>query len=331
MDELAIALAAPAAAPRPLGWAVPREDRDWLTVMAGATALEALWWAAAWRLGIAPLPLFGSYLMLAFAGAGLAVAIRLGLGLRPLGTATMPVLLGTLLVAGGASAFLPIKYAIPKLVPFWLDGPLATGERALFGADPWLILDHLFGWASRPLDWIYGSWLALQSLILFLVIVSRPSPIKSRALIAYSLCWFLLGVVAATLLSSAGPIFYDRLFGGTFYQPLGETLRARGAWIALAESNAMWASFASARPGLVAGISAVPSIHVAISLWIFLVARSLDRRAAALAFAYFAVMWIASVQLGWHYAADGLAGALGMLLVWRIAGAVTARFRSASA
>ena len=86
----------------------------------------------------------------------------------------------------------------------------------------------------------------------------------------------------------------------------------------------MWASFASARPGLVAGISAVPSLHVAISLWIFLVARSLDRRAAALAFAYFVVMWIASVQLGWHYAVDGLAGALGMLLVWRISGAVVA-------
>ena len=89
-----------------------------------------------------------------------------------------------------------------------------------------------------------------------------------------------------------------------------------------------WASFADARPGLVAGISAVPSLHVAISLWIFLVARSLDRRAAALAFAYFLVMWIASVQLGWHYAVDGLAGALGMLLVWRIASGATARHAS---
>lgn len=296
--------------------------------MSGVTALELSWWVAAWRLGIAPLPLLGPYLMLAFAGAGLAVAVRLGLGLKPLGTAVMPVLLGTLLVAVGASAFLPIKYAIPKLVPFWLDGPLASGERAVFGADPWLILDRLLGWAARPLDWIYGSWLALQSLLLFLVIAGRPSPAKSRALIAYSLSWFLLGVVAATLLSSAGPIFYDRLFGGTFYLPLGETLRARGAWIALAESNAMWASFADARPGLVAGISAVPSLHVAISLWIFLVARSLDRRAAALAFAYFLVMWIASVQLGWHYAVDGLAGALGMLLVWRIASGATARHAS---
>jgi hypothetical protein len=309
-------------APARWSWGSFGEDRAWLAVMAGVTALELAWWAVTWSLGMAPRPLIARYLVFAFAGAGVAAAIRLGLGLRPLGTHGAAVLLGTLLVAIGASAFLPLKYAIPELVPFWLDAPLAAGERALFGADPWLLLDRAFGWAAVPFDWLYGSWLGVQTLVLFLIILSHPSPAKSRALIAHSLTWLMLGVVAALLLSSAGPIFYDRLFGGTDFQALGQTLRHRGVWIAIAESDAMWTSLASGRPGLVAGISAMPSIHVAISLWLVLAARTLAPRATVPALIYFILMWIASVQLGWHYAADGLAGAAGMLALWWLAAKV---------
>ena len=81
----------------------------------------------------------------------------------------------------------------------------------------------------------------------------------------------------------------------------------------------MWAARADSDPGLVAGISAVPSVHVAMSLWIYLAAREIAPRAALPAFLYFLLVWIGSVQLGWHYASDGLAGAVGMLAVWRLA------------
>jgi hypothetical protein len=138
-------------------------------------------------------------------------------------------------------------------------------------------------------------------------------------LLAYGLAWFLLGVVAATLCSSAGPIFYDRLFGGTAFAPLAETLHARGAWVVLAESDRMWDSLASDRPGLVAGISALPSMHVAISVWMVLTARSLAPKAVPVACLYTVFIGVGSVQLGWHYVSDGVAGAVGMLLVWRLA------------
>ena len=81
----------------------------------------------------------------------------------------------------------------------------------------------------------------------------------------------------------------------------------------------MWRSFADRRPGLVAGISAMPSLHIAISAWIWLTARTLAPKAAPFAFAYALFMWAASVQLGWHYATDGLAGILGMTAVWKLA------------
>ena len=71
---------------------------------------------------------------------------------------------------------------------------------------------------------------------------------------------------------------------------------------------------------MVAGISAVPSVHVAISLWMWLVARDLAPRFALTALVYFALVWVGSVQLGWHFASDGMAGVVGMLAVWRLAG-----------
>ncbi len=204
-------------------------------------------------------------------------------------------------------------------------GPLLlTYLGAAFGADPWLILDHLFGWAAAPLDGLYALWLPTQVLLLFLVIVQPALAVKSRVLIAYALAWFMLGMVAATLLSSAGPIFHDRVFGGDSFAALHDTLRKRGAWMVLAESNRMWASLASARPGLVAGISAVPSIHVAVSVWMFLAARTMAPRAAPYAAVYATLIWIGSVQLGWHYVSDGVAGALGMLAIWAV---ISARVR----
>jgi len=295
------------------------EDKPWLVVMAAVTAAELIWWMIAWWLGIAPAPHLAIYLGLVFIGLAAAMGLRLALRLAPTGAPWPAVLTGTALVGVGASAFLPLKYAIPRELPFWLDQPIALAERRLFGADPWVLLDRLLGWATVPMDWLYGCWLPVQLLVLFSLILARPSPIKSRALIAYSLAWFLLGAVAAMLLSSAGPLFYDRLYGGHDFQSLDSMLRARGGWVALAESDLMWAARADGDPGLVAGISAVPSVHVAMSLWIYLAAREIAPRAALPAFLYFLLVWIGSVQLGWHYASDGLAGAVGMLAVWRLA------------
>jgi hypothetical protein len=288
--------------------------------MAVLTAVELAWWFAVWSLGIAPAPFIGTYVLLASAGLAVAFGLRLALCRGPGETRWPALAAGTLLVAVGASVFLPLKYAIPSEIPFWLDQPLLNAERVWFGSDPWQILNRLFGWATVPIDRVYGCWLPLQLLAMFSVMLSRPSPTKSHVLIAYSLAWFLLGAVGAVLLSSAGPLFYDRAFGGAEFAPLAQMLHSRGAWVALAESDQMWASRSASHPGLVAGISAMPSIHVAISLWLVLTARVMAPRLLVPALAYFAIIWIGSVQLGWHYASDGLVGALGMWAVWWLAG-----------
>jgi len=287
--------------------------------MAAIAAIELAWWFIAWLKGIAPSPFLVTYFLLATVGLLAANAVRLLVGRRPSAVSRPAIALGTFLVAIGASAFLPLKYAIPSEIPFWLDQPLATTERALFGADPWLLLDSLTGWATLPLDRLYACWLPTQLVVMFLVMLSRPSSAKSQSLIAYSLAWFVLGVVTAVLFSSAGPLFYDRAFGGQSFAALAPTLRSRGAWAVFSESDPMWASLASGRPGFVAGISAMPSIHVAISLWIVLTARRMAPRAFPIALAYFVLIAVGSVQLGWHYVADGIVAVMGMLGIWRLA------------
>lgn len=93
--------------------------------------------------------------------------------------------------------------------------------------------------------------------------------------------------------------------------------------MAQTEADAMWVSFATGHPSRVAGMSAMPSLHVTISFWIWLVARRFALRLAPIALAYMIFIWLASVQLGWHYASDGLAGLLGMAAVWWLAALLT--------
>lgn len=288
--------------------------------MAILTVIELVVWLCAWSAGRAPVPLTATYIALAL------IALGIALGLRPLWRRGEPraswpvILLGALFVGVSSSLFMAMKIAIPSLVPFWLDKPVAAAEAGLFGIEPYRLLDSLFGRATLLIYRIYGFWLPVQLVVMFSVIIAPPSRAKARALTACAAAWFLLGDVAATLLSSAGPIFFDRAFGGDRFAPLHHILESRGAEMVLSTSDAMWTAQLSGHFGLVAGISAAPSMHIAISFWILLVARSLAPRAVPLAAAYFAFIWIASVQLGWHYVTDGLVGVAGMAALWWLAG-----------
>jgi hypothetical protein len=37
---------------------------------------------------------------------------------------------------------------------------------------------------------------------------------------------------------------------------------------------------------------------------------------------YFAMIWVSSVHLGWHYVSDGIVGSAGALLIWQLAAPV---------
>jgi hypothetical protein len=217
-----------------------------------------------------------------------------------------------------ASAFTAAKSALPSAVPFYLDGPLAGFERALFGVDPWRISHSVLGWATPAIDRAYLTWLPVMLVAFNIVLLSKPSELKTRSLITYLLMWPAVGTLGSYLFSSAGPIFYNTIFKGGFAE-LIPTLQREGATGTLAAYEHLWRAYSSHSVALGGGISAMPSMHIAMAFWLALTVRASFPKVQWAGWAYFALIWVGSVHLGWHYAIDGLAGTIGAALVWRAA------------
>ncbi len=217
-------------------------------------------------------------------------------------------------VALASSSFSAFKVALPHNVPFYLDPFFTDLERSLFGTDPWRLSHAAFGWATPAIDRFYLLWLPTLIVAFYAVILARPSALKTRALVSYVLMWPLLGILGAYLLSSAGPIFEDRLFGGD--SGLISALESGGANGTLYAYEKLWTAFSDNSPLIGGGISAMPSMHIALATWIALVVRSASPRFAWLGWAHVGMIWLGSVHLGWHYVLDGLAGIAGAVAIW---------------
>ena len=220
---------------------------------------------------------------------------------------------GTMLIAAQMAVLTWTKTMLPLTSPFWADPLLADIDHAVFRADPWRIAEALFGWAAPMIDGAYVTWVLVKFVTLATVLAVAKSRKKTQALLAY----FLIMACTALgqyLLSSGGPVFYARLgfgdrFGALPIEP----------WVKVTTSY-LWTDYLRAGGDIGTGISAMPSLHVAIALWFALVMRVYLPRAAVLGYLYFALILIGSVLLGWHYAADGIAAIAITLMSWRAAG-----------
>ena len=206
-----------------------------------------------------------------------------------------------------------LKSMMPLVMPFWADPMLANLDHAIFGTDPWRLLMWL-----RPveplIDYVYALWFPIKSLVMAAILVSPPSFRKSRAALAYFLTIGIFGVLGQFAFSSAGPLFYEIAgFGHRFADlPLTPVVQSARTYL--------WNNYLTGGDGIASGISAMPSIHVALALWIVFSLRSVFPRLAVLGWTFFAFIAVGSVYLGWHYAVDGIAGALAALVSWKLAG-----------
>jgi hypothetical protein len=314
-------------------------DIDWLIALAGTALVEvALCFVLASR-GYASPPLikvygvFG-YTILAVAGAGLLLwrlfqmarqgepqPIERTMGMiRANATTIMAAIVAVQIFSVGSAAFSALKTALPSVSPFWADLYLAPFEARLFGEPPWELTHQLFGWATPAIDFVYASWLGVQIAAFYSLLALKPSQLKTQALKSHAFAWLILGVGGAYALSSAGPIYYDRVFGGVAFSGLAQTLQS--APVATRTSEMLWRAYAQHTNEIASGISAMPSMHVAMTCWLALTIRRGLRRMQWLGWTYLALIWLGSVHLGWHYVFDGAVGIVGMLAIWRLAGAV---------
>ncbi len=130
--------------------------------------------------------------------------------------------MSALLAAAGSVAlqvgFTFLKSAIPSIVPFYADPPLASLDYFLHGGrDPWQIAHALV----RPETALFlvpaylHVWgTAAIGLPVVIALSDRDQERVRRFLILYLAVWIGLGNVVALAVSSAGPVFYDDLLGG---------------------------------------------------------------------------------------------------------------------
>ncbi len=235
-----------------------------------------------------------------------------------------------LLIPLFSSAFTSFKNAIPHIVPFSYDRLFMEVDRWLhFGHHPWALLQPMLGHplATSAISYLYNLWLPLMYLILCWQIFStKDQRLRMQYLISFVVAWSLLGSLLALFMSSAGPCFYEYFVAGPNpYAPLMDYLRAGDLqfknWSLEAQAY-LWTAYSSQEIATGGGISAMPSLHIAIGVLQALMAWRMSRKLGWLLSAYAGVLLIGSVHLGWHYAIDGYLAAILAVILWKIIGRV---------
>jgi membrane-associated phospholipid phosphatase len=87
----------------------------------------------------------------------------------------------------------------------------------------------------------------------------------------------------------------------------------------------LWQYHVSGGIGVGAGISAMPSMHVAGAMLFALLGWRTNRFLGIALTINVALILMATVFLGWHYAVDGYASIVGTLVIWWAVGALIRR------
>lgn len=237
----------------------------------------------------------------------------------------VPVLILIPLFGG---AFTVMKASIPSINPFSWDPFFYQLDRTIhLGFSPWELIQPIVGhpFISWAINWFYNLWFFVLSYVWVWQAFSLKNPaLRLRFFYTLLLTWILFGVIAATIFSSAGPCFYGRVVPGPspyadLMRYLFEADKQLPIW-ALDGQAYLWDNFTFREMKLASGISAMPSMHIAMSFLFFLVGRAAAPWIGRIFLFYLVVMLIGSVHLGWHYAVDGYVSIIGVCLIWWIAG-----------
>jgi len=233
-----------------------------------------------------------------------------------------------LVVAGTGPLFFSIfgsfKQMVPYLNPFSWDATLMSWDRALHGGQhAWLLLQPWLAtpWLTSAINVVYNIWIIiLFGIFLWQAWSTRRPALRMQFLLSFVLCWIVVGTVLATVFSSAGPVFYGRVTGlDDPYAPLMRylyTARESFPVWSLAVQEMLWNAYANRHMVVGGGISAMPSMHVAIAVLFALLGWRIGRRAGIALTLFALIIQIGSVHLGWHYAIDGYVAAVTTMAIW---------------
>ncbi len=218
------------------------------------------------------------------------------------------------------------KSAIPLLYPgFAWDAPLESLEIWVHGDHVDRLLAPLGGSpnAILSLDRIYHTWFyMLFGLVIWQAWGGNRQRLR-QFWTAFALTWIVLGIFVAWGVASAGPIYARLDRGSPSYDDLLARLAAAEQVSPLfvrVSAFSLWEAVRQPGTSLGDGISAFPSLHVAIAWLATLAMGRVHPLLGLIGGGYALLIVIGSIMLGWHYALDGEAGIAGASLAWLAAG-----------
>lgn len=219
-----------------------------------------------------------------------------------------------------------MKSAIPLFHAFEWDASFIAIDRAIHGTDPWRLLQPVFGYplVSSGLSLIYHLWILLiYAGGIYFGFYEPSERLRLRYFFTYFAIWSVIGIAMATGFASVGPCFVEPILGNPYFREQMTYLHlANESYpvLVLDVQNQLLAWYRSGDYGLGRGITAMPSMHVALVTLYFFAFRGRSALTSWLVGGFALAILIGSVHLGYHYAIDGYVSILVTYLLWRLSG-----------
>jgi hypothetical protein len=232
--------------------------------------------------------------------------------------------------------FTVLKSNIPDFNAFAWDPTFDELDRVVhFGTRPWEWLQPIFGNlpATLLLNLNYNLWfMIMQVFWVYFAFVKSPGVQRTQFYLSFFLVWSIGGIFIASLLSSAGPCYYNLVVDGANpYAPLMEQLRAFNAIVPVWAVDTQTMLWQLRQDGsAMGGVTAMPSMHNATTLLFVLTAWNGPKILRNLLIAHMALIFLGSIHLGWHYAVDAYVGWTITLTLWVVAGKLAKAWNSRS-
>jgi PAP2 superfamily len=234
------------------------------------------------------------------------------------------------------SAFTSVKSAIEVVNPYNWDRTFMELDLYLHGGTaPWMWLQFVTSpLLTFGLAFFYNLWFLVMITVLVVAVFTMDRPrLRSQYLVAFALAWTILGTAGAIVFASMGPCFYDLAYPGKDnpFEPLmaylNEVNQTYPVW-ALTAQEMLRQHYLAKQPGFGAGISAFPSMHIAVAVLNAIFGWYLSRVIGCVLTVFAVLVMIGSVHLGWHYAVDAYASALAVPFIWKVSGATVERWHA---